>query len=87
MTLEADSSEKARVDPDFSAVPFCTSCRQVSVCVAVGEVTGRWLRKCASSCLFLLLAFRFQFRLTYFTYLDSRVVRVKEKVSDKQNFP
>lgn len=87
MTLESDSSKKTRVDPDFSAMPFCTSCRQVSVCKAVGEVIGGWLRKCVSSCLFVLLAFRFQFRLTYFTYLDSRVVSVKEKVSDKQNFP
>lgn len=43
----------------------------------------RLLRKCVFSCLFLLLAFRFQFKLVHSTYLDSRIVNCKEKVSDK----
>lgn len=48
-----------------------------------GRVVCRLLRKCVFSCLFLLLAFRFQFKLVYSTYLDRRVVNYKEKVSDK----
>lgn len=82
MTLEADSSEKARVDPDFSAVPFCTSA-DGCLCAWPGEVIGGWLRKCTSSCLFCYwpLDFNSDLRILLIWIVELLALRRKSLIS------
>lgn len=80
--LEADSSAKARVNPDFSAVPFCTSA-DGCLCAWPGEVIGGWLRKCASSCLFCYwpLDFNLDLRILLIWVVELLALRRKSLIS------